>query len=253
MNFSVAFCSHVSDDWYYSVGADKLQKSMKYFHPDIPFFLFGDKELNYLFGLHPNINWNTVNPFVISLLKEKYDVVYHFDADSMVFGKMDELLSPSILEYDVIGVRNNNDIDRAGKDNPITHGNIPVQKYLNAGLVGVVNNDFLEDWKKNNIEIANRLPFQEQSVLNMLCYETDSYKTLIVDPMDSNVHYGISGLYGINTHWDSWKNMRLEGENVMLKDKIVKVVHHAGGHNSNKLSFDMFSENIQSKLNEIIN
>ena len=36
----VAFCTHVSDDWYYSVGAHKLSQSLKYFHPEIDFYCF---------------------------------------------------------------------------------------------------------------------------------------------------------------------------------------------------------------------
>ena len=45
----VAFCTHVSDNWYYSVGAHKLSQSLKHFHPEIDFYCFGDKQLKELF------------------------------------------------------------------------------------------------------------------------------------------------------------------------------------------------------------
>ena len=87
----VAFCTHVSDNWYYSVGAHKLSQSLKHFHPEIDFYCFGDKQLNELFSIHPNVNWNTVHPFVSYQLIDQYDMVVHFDADSMIVGKLDEL------------------------------------------------------------------------------------------------------------------------------------------------------------------
>ena len=64
-------------------------------HPEIDFYCFGDKQLNELFSIHPNVNWNTVHPFVTYQLIDDYDMVVHFDADSMVVGKLDELLNES--------------------------------------------------------------------------------------------------------------------------------------------------------------
>lgn len=248
------FVTHVSDDWYESVGASKLVASAKYFHPEIPFYVFGTKEIEELFKIHPNVNWNTLQPFTTIHGLNEFDMVVHFDADSMIVGKLDELISEDNLKYDVIGVRNNNDYNQAGKDGAITQGNIPVEKYLNAGLVGCTNKDFLEVWCTMNIKVANRQPFQEQSILNHLCYSVDKdIKTKILDPIESNVHYGISGLFGTETHWDSWGEIVLnENKELILRNKTVKVLHHAGGHNRNKLDFNMFSQEIKERLNEII-
>jgi hypothetical protein len=128
----VAFCTHVSDNWYYTVGADKLVKSANNFHKEIDFYCFGDKELNELFSIHPNVNWNTVHPFITYQLIDNYDMVVHFDADSMIVGKLNELLNDSNLDFDIIGVRNNNDYNRAGKDNYITNPGLDPQKtYIN--------------------------------------------------------------------------------------------------------------------------
>jgi len=42
---NVAFCTHVSDDWFFTIGADKLLKSAKHFHPDIPFYVFNSEQI----------------------------------------------------------------------------------------------------------------------------------------------------------------------------------------------------------------
>lgn len=246
------FVTHVSDDWYESVGASKLVASAKYFHPEIPFYVFGTKEIEELFKIHPNVNWNTLQPFTTIHGLNEFDMVVHFDADSMIVGRLDELLSEDNLKYDAIGVRNNNDFGQAGKDNPITQGNIPVEKYLNAGLVASTSKEFLQQWCNYNINFGNSQPFQEQSVLNYIIGER-YYKNKILDPIESNVHYGISGLFGTETHWDSWKEISLnENKELILRNKTVKVLHHAGGHQKNKLDFNMFSNEVKERLNEII-
>lgn len=244
----VAFCTHVSDNWYYSVGAHKLVKSAQYFHPEIDFYCFGDKQLNELFSIHPNVNWNTVHPFVSYQLIDQYDMVVHFDADSMIVGKLNELLDKSNLEFDIIGVRNNNDFDKAGKDNPITNLDLDIQKYLNAGLVAVTNKQFVEQWMMNNIEFGNQMPFQEQTVLNLMA---SNWKTKIIDTRESDVYYGISNLYGNNTHWDSWMDIQLIKNELILNNKKVKVLHHGGGHGAIKLDFNLFNNEVKQHLNQI--
>jgi len=242
----VAFCTHVSDDWYYTVGAHKLEQSLKYFHPEIDFYCFGDVQLKELFSIHSNVNWNTIHPFVSYQLIDQYDMVVHFDADSMVVGKLDELLDESNLNYDIIGVRNNNDFNRAGKDNYITNPGLDPQKYLNAGLVAITNKVFVEDWMMKNIEFGNQMPFQEQTILNIIA---DNWKTKILDPLESDVYYGTSNLYGTDTHWDSWKDIKLKENMLILNNKKVKILHHAGGHNTiNKLDFNLFNNEVKQYL-----
>jgi lipopolysaccharide biosynthesis glycosyltransferase len=238
----------VSDNWYYSVGAHKLSQSLKYFHPEIDFYCFGDKQLNELFEIHPNVNWNTVHPFVSYQLIDKYDMVVHFDADSMIVGKLDELVNESNLEFDIIGVRNNNDFNKAGKDNPITNPGLDTQKYLNAGLVAITSKTFIEQWMLNNIEFGNQMPFQEQTVLN---YMSNDFKTKIIDPIESNVYYGISNLYGNHTHWDSWMDIQLIENELILNNKKVKVLHHGGGHGAIKLDFNLFNKETKQYLEKI--
>jgi len=142
----------------------------------------------------------------------------------------------------------NNDYNQAGKDHYITNPGLDPQKYLNAGLVAVTNKLFLEDWMKRNIAYGNDMPFQEQSILNEIAPD---WKTKIIDPIESNVYYGISNLYGNNTHWDSWMDIQLIDNELILNNKKVKVLHHAGGSVAIKLDFDLFNEKVKQYLIQI--
>lgn len=245
----VAFCTHVSDDWYYSIGTDKLIKSAKNFHPDIDFYVFGTEDINKIFESHPEFNWTTIHPAISIQLIDDYDMVVHIDADSMLTAELTELIDENNLMYDVIGVRNNNDYGKAGKDAPI-YESYGMYTYLNCGLVAVTSKSFLQKWLEYNITIGNKMPFQEQSILNMMVH-TENWKYKILDPVESNVYYGISNAWGTQTHWDSWKEMKVVNNALILNDKTVKVLHHAGGSQPNKLDFNMFNTETKTFLEKV--
>ena len=81
------------------------------------------------------------------------------DGDCVVTGPMTELFES---EEDVIGVRNNNSLDKASAHDfgiTITHlppfGNgqqIPIQGFINAGLIASNNKQFWYDWHELNRE-----------------------------------------------------------------------------------------------------
>lgn len=241
----IAFITNISDEYYYSMGAHKLIQSAKYFHPDIPFHVLNSSDVD---NLH--VALGAVMPFVMSTIIDQYDMVVRFDADSMIVGPLDELLA---ADAPIIGVRNNNDLGKAGKDNPLTQPGCGIDSYLNAGLVGTTSKQFVNEWMDANSHYGLMLPFVEQTVLNSL---TRKYKTVILDGPDSGVYYGVSGLYGNGeeneTHWDSWREIEVVGEDLMLKGKKVKVLHHAGGHNPDKLGFYMFNDKTRERLEEIV-
>src|SRR5258706_5889535 len=100
------FFTHCSDDWYEPVGCYKLEQSVKHFHPEIPFIRFGTEEIDEQVRLHPGLHWDIMIPIWGQLLADEYDLVVHFDADSIVTGRLDEILGG---DYEVAGVRNNDD------------------------------------------------------------------------------------------------------------------------------------------------
>ena len=241
MKKPVAFCTNISDPYYHSYGVDKLVKSAKYFHPGIPFYVFGTEDVE-----KTGIPYQIVQPFIMHKLIDDYEMVVRFDADSMLTGPIEEILNHE--GYELICVRNNNDYDRAGKDDPIAQFNVSIHDYVNSGLVATTSKAFIEEWMDINLSVGTMLPFKEQSTLNGI---KRKYKTLIVDPKESEVYYGVSGLFGEEGHWDSWRHINTIDGILYLNGKKVKVLHHAGGFSENKLGFYMFNDQTRKRLIEI--
>lgn len=225
---SIAFVTHCSDDWFEDGGCSKLLKSANYFHPEIPFILFGTKELNELNAAYNNrLHWCNLNPAVSKEVAKKYDRVIHFDADSMILGNLDELIN---AEEDVTVVRNNNDYDTASKftDKPVIFNGCSPEKYANAGLIASNKMEFWDYWIEQNAIFEHVMPYREQDVLNKILQE-NKFSSNFIDSKDTKVHYGISCHYGEHTYWDSSKEIVFREGSFYLKDKIVKVWHQAGG------------------------
>lgn len=235
---TTTFCTYVSDEYYHSIGCDKLVKSAKYFHPEIPMKVFGTEDLKQF-----DVDFGLLHPFVIAPLLEEYDRVIYLDADSIITGELDELFS--IKGYDIVGVRNNNDFGKAGIDEPFTQPQVGVWRYMNAGLVCTTSKDFVSDWKKYNAIFGYLLPHKEQNVYNGISL---NYKTAIVDTRKSDVYYGVSALSGEESHWDSWKEIQVINDELWLNEKKVKVLHHAGGFKKDKLGFYMFNDQTRKRL-----
>lgn len=227
---SIAFCTHCSDDWFYAGGCSKLINSAKYFHPDIPFIVFNNIELNIFNERHKGkLNWCNLMPVVSSEVAKHFDKVIKFDADSMILGPLD-----GILEFteDVCVVRNNNDFDTASMfhDPPALFNNCAPEDYYNAGLVGSTRPEFWDEWMVQNDLFERQLMHREQDVMNKLLQEQkDKYSKVVLDSKDKPVHYGISCHYGKDTWWDSAKEFTYKDGEFFLKDKVVKVWHQAGG------------------------
>ena len=55
----------------------------------------------------------------------------------------------------------------------------------------------------------------------------------------------------INTHWDSWNMINIINNQLILNNKKVKVLHHAGGHGATKLDFNLFNQEVKQYLTQI--
>lgn len=250
---NTAFCTHCSDDWFYGGGCDKLLATAKHFHPDIPFYVFGTFELNKLNEKYNGgLSWDILNPVVSSeLVKYNFDKIVHIDADSIILGKLNELLD---FKTDLAVVRNNNDYDTASRfsDNPVLINNCKPENYFNAGLIASNNKEFWSYWIEQNKK-AQGYPYKEQDILNLIVH-SGKYTHNVLDPKEADCHYGISAHFGEKTFWDSSKEIVKNENDFFLRKKKVKVYHQAGGHHhfpKLNLSF-LFNEQTAKDIQNII-
>jgi hypothetical protein len=168
-----------------------------------------------------------LNPIVSKEVAQDFDKVVHFDADSIILGSLNEILE---FDADVLTVRNNNDFNTASRytDPPITVNNCAPENYMNAGLIASKNRLFWDDWISCN-KFAHSYPYKEQDTLNILL-QSGKYNHKCLDPKDSSNHYGISCHYGEKSFWDSSRDIMYKNGKFVLKDKVIKVYHQAGGH-----------------------
>jgi hypothetical protein len=228
----VVFSTWCTDDYVEKVGLEGLKNSLQYFHPGIPHVIYDTKETERLYAKYgPWLKPYFMMPPTCLELAEEYDMVIHIDADSTVTGPLTELIES---EEDIVGVRNTNSFGKAGCSPGITIENIPLFRFLNAGLVGVNKSSFWLDWNNFNKHEGEKYEGHENDTLCKL-FNSEQYSTKILDPMGSNISYGLSNVWGTETHWDSWKDLYVREDKLMLDDPNtgvsmeVKVLHQAGG------------------------
>jgi len=197
-----------------------------------------DRMLKSLLKFHPEVNVEVVQKeeviarvktyayAVIELpLFEKYTTVTHIDNDVIILGRIDELFDDST---DVRAGRNNTDSGRCAIHGGLTLPEVDVFSYVNAGIHSVSSSSFMEEWDKVCSERCHEFPYGEQGVLNHL-FHSGRYNSKILDPINSNEHWGSSFTEGTKTYWDLWKRIIIVGDHLELNGKIIRMMHIAGG------------------------
>ena len=249
MSKKIAVVCWVTDDYVDYIGLDEVRNSFKYFHPDVDFIVFDSAMTDKAKEKDPWLNPVWMKPPCAFPFVDDYDMVVQIDGDCVITGPLTELFES---DEDIIGVRNNNSLDKASSGNGITIQHlepfgdgsmIPIQGFINAGLVAANNKEFWEDWhdvNKQSAKIKAEVnPYahgigDEQDTLNQI-FHSGEYTTKIVDARGTGVSYGLSNTWGTVTHWDSWKDLYVEDDCLCLDDPAdgakmkVKVLHQAGG------------------------
>lgn len=253
MNKKILVTTWCTDDYAEYMGIQKFINSFKYFHPDIDLHVINTEETNKMIEKDPWVMRGTsYGPWLMTLTcmpyMDDYDMVVHLDGDVVVTGPMDEFFNSTA---DVVGVRNNNSLNKAGSHRGITiphiepFGNgspIPIQKFVNAGLIGINRKEFWYDWHELNKQVAATGMSDEQDTLNYL-FHWKKYNSKIIDPIGSGISYGVSNTWGNDprNHWESWKQMYVKNDKLYLDDPVtgesmlIKVMHQAGGSLSHEL------------------
>jgi hypothetical protein len=247
MKGKICFSSYAYSPHYYEM-AIALINSCKYYHPEIPFVFFNKDIIDHIMSTK-NIPRSILLPFLGEILSNDFDLVIHIDADSIVTNKLTELIES---DYDFASVRNNNDFGWAGmlrpgfsRVNKLTGKNIEVLDYLNAGLHASRSKEFWLDWQKGNVKYAKDCLLGDQDVMNDVFY-SGKYKTLVMDPTDKPYYYGVANSWGIDSHYESWKQMYIKEDELYLFNKKVNVLHAASGEvDHNKFNFtEMFRSEV---------
>jgi hypothetical protein len=262
----------ICDDGLYFNG-EKTINSLKYFHPEFKIIKLSTQEIN-KFRKELNCDWlGLIAPNIMKAIwdKEQPDLLIKIGADCIVLNTLNEILDS---DYDVACGRNDSDLvgDRDEKHNrPDIIRDIPNHEWINADLVCIKNYEFLLKYVEltdnyRNGKIAALKDYgkfykgDDQCSLNIV-FRSYGFKSLILDPIDSDLIYGASGNWYIdNNPWDSWKYIYFDGEKCVMPnlgivcgDRIVKCLHQCGGPRSSKLEWSLFNKEFQEYLKKITN
>ena len=251
MSKKIAISTWCTDDYVDLLGLDKLQNSIKHFHPDVDHVIIDSKMTDIINQVFPWMKPIWMMAPTCSPLAKNYDMVVHLDADAVVVGPMDELFES---DADIIGVRNNNSLDQAGAHGGITITHhppfgdgspIPLQGFINAGLVAANNSEFWDVWHDTNSQVAATKGYgwgDENDTLNHI-FHWDKFTSEVIDPIGSGVSYGLSNIWGTgDNHWESWSQIYVKDDRLYLDDPktgdpmCIKVLHQAGGSIAGELN-----------------
>jgi hypothetical protein len=236
--------SHCQDSWYDDVGARKLYNSFRYFHPDVDIKISGDADIRAVQAKYPWTTWYTFDPVIAEQFFDAYELIVHIDADSIITGPLDELLEG---DFELAGVRNNNDVGRTTNQwsimgSPVPPGHDMTSQSLNGGLVASRSRAFWDEFREANKALGVTGPYRgnfgEQDVWNRIFW-SGRYRVKVLDPKEANVYYGVSqqnGQPGVPIE-SAWRDLYIDGGELFCRGKKVKVIHHASGHFVPKLNY----------------
>lgn len=224
--------------------AKMLERSFKYFHPDIDFVIFGEEDIKTVPYSEP---YYRNKAFFGKQLAEKYDLVVNIDADSIVVDSLSDLFD---APYDVGSVLNNaitipdplqRQIVGLDRTNPMF--------YVNAGLVASRSKRFWNWWDDlNQRHFFGQYQMREQDTLNMIFFYGDLHCVNFDNSPD------VFGLW-LNGYWPQAvleDGKIILPEDVLKAKKTFKVLHWAGGASAAKMNYrTRFSEEVAERIAEI--
>ena len=223
------FFTFVSDNYYSPVGTPELVNSFKKFHNDIPLVVFRQDIVDEIIDpakkfMGGAVNWLNAKPMFAKLLIDRFDCIVNIDADTVILGRLDEVLSQN---YDIGAVTNFNDYENRHVEN------ITDEMYLQAGMVASRRPEFWDIWMKASLADNWKYKCAENDTLNTVVYNQlvpQGWKLKIFDK--DKDYYGCK-LLGRE------KECVIDQGGVMCRGEKVKAYHAAKGpQNLPKLSAD---------------
>lgn len=227
--------------------AKMMEKSFKHFHPDIPLFIYGDKEIKETGIPTPDFFYLSTPYYARKLIKE-YDQVIKIDADSLITAPLEIIDNPE--EFDVAVVYN---WTHDTYSENVKVWDVTPMGYINNGFVVFRNEELINHiWKLCTSIFFNNYQFREQDMLNIVCYY-GNYKVKLLDIEDS--------WYGLRSKSEWNKAIMRDGKIVIPKsptnfpdrDKIIRCIHFAGGNVDVKMNYKIyFNEEVSTYLDSLL-
>lgn len=218
----IVFFTIVDDRYYHPVGTEILINSFKKFHPDIDLIIFRQDMIDKVFS-EKHVNFYNAKPTFAKLLTTHYDRVVNIDADSIILGRLDEIIDG---DYDVGCPTNFNDYEN------MTLEDITAEQFVQAGLVASSRQEFWDIWELAN-QSAMKYPAQENSILNLVLYKDPIVSKMKIKIFDKDKDY--YGCKSLNRESEFY----IQDGKVMCRQEEVKIYHAAkGGANMPKFQFE---------------
>ena len=189
------------------------------------------------------------SPVIAAQLIKNYECVIKLDCDQVICAPINEAWEG---DFDVKLVLNSN--PREFKKYPVMLWDIdPIQQYVNCGFVSMKSEKFIDHWHRLCYSPHfNNYQMKEQDLLNIIVHYGD-YKAELLDNGE--------GFWGLSSK-GYWTQIELRKDKLVLPknnewnkiDKVVRVLHWAGGNTPNKMNFNVqFKPEVAKFLNELTN
>lgn len=265
MTCNIAFFTILTDAYKNFLGIEREEQlqivnSAKYWHPNIPFYVFGDNFLIPQITKLPNparrdyYSLKALYGLTVCDLAP-YDLIVYMDCDMIVTDHLDTILD---ADYDVAAPRNNTDNNGAGCNGGYTlafqalgkEQFVDWQHYVNAGLVASRQRQFWELWWQYNQSYARTASMADQDCLNVV-FHLGVFRTKILDPKEELLYYGTAANWGTKDNKESWLDIVVQSDGLYLHNKKIKILHDAGPQQK-KLCAESFQPEVWTYIDNII-
>ena len=211
--------------------AKMLENSLRKFHTKekLPFDIIGADRIKVT--KDPDFFYRATPRVAMDLIKE-YETVIKFDADTIVCGNLSHIWKE---DFDVGVVNNSN--PREMKKLTVGVWDIHPLAYVNCGLVVMKSEEFINHWWGLCCsDHFNTYQYREQDLLNIMIF----YGNYKVKFLDAGKNW--NGLISKGF----WPYCEMRDNDIVLpknnewptnEDKIIKVIHWAGGNDPDKMKF----------------
>jgi len=227
MKKRVAFTVYDKDNEKY---AKMFKASLRKFHSkeELPLV---EVDQTHLDRIQDPYKFYRMTPLISKDLIREYETVIKFDCDQIVTGDISHIWEKG---WDAACVNNSN--PRELKKVEVKVWDVHPLAYLNAGLVVMHSKKFIDHWMRLCMsDHFNAYQFREQDLMNIMAFYGD-WKVRLLDA-SNNWHGLISKGY--------WPNVKMKNDDMILpkndewpkdEDKVIKVLHWAGG-NVDKMNY----------------